>query len=87
MKGEQFDTFLFLEKESLSPSVLPQATETSNSNHIRMYACTHTETDITRVEINYADLNYLFFSKNLDGKIIKEKNQFGKNSISVLGAK
>lgn len=25
--------------------------------------------------------------KKLDGKIIKEKNQFGKNSISVLGAK
>lgn len=32
-------------------------------------------------------LKLSFFSKRLDGKIMKEKNQFGKNSISVLGAK
>lgn len=65
MKGEQFDTLLFLEKKSLSPSVLSQATETSNSNHIQMYVCTHTEADITRVETNYADLNSHFLKKNL----------------------
>lgn len=84
MKGEQFDTFLFLEKESLSPSVLPQATE-----KFKPYTnvCVHTYRDRHNKSGNKLCRLKLSLKKKLDGKIIKEKNQFGKNSISVLGAK